>query len=1746
MDGSPRYLLKSKLHEGHNSVIFRGARADDDLPVVIKVLKEQYPDPRSVAQLRREYATLRELDLGGVVKVYALETYGNGLALVMEDSGGVPLSEVIHGEPLPLRRALVLAHALARTLAQLHERSIVHKDIKPHNILVNPADDAVKLIDFGIAMKLVRDAPRAASPEVLEGTLLYMSPEQSGRMNRAVDQRTDLYSLGVTIYEMLVGGVPFVSTDAMELVHSHIARTPTAPRQRLASIPQVVSDIVMRLLAKGPEDRYQHAHGLAADLARCLAEYDATGDVAPFELGARDVSDALRLSQGLYGRDDEVRVLHDALARVRSAKPELLLVTGGPGVGKTTLVHEMHRAVARGGGRFVSGSFDLQQRGAPFGAVAGAFADLVRQLLAESPAALAEWRGKLQAALGGQAAVLVDLVPGIERIVGPQPAPPVLRPTESQNRFRMALQGFVRVFCSPSAPLVVFIDDLHGADVATLGLLRTLLADPTGTNLLVIGAYRDGELSADHPLRSLAAQVRKDGGAVRELPLAPLDRAGVRALLADVVGEHPGDPPERLDALTARVFDKTHGNPFFIAQFLVALHQRGALFLDREAAAWRWDIAAVAAAPITDNVVDFMAERMRSLGPDTQRLLAVAACIGHRFELGMLAHAVDRSVGRVLEDLWPALNTGLLEPVADSRLLAEGEDEDLVPALIESPDLVIEFRFLHDRVQRAALALMSAAEREETHLRIGRHLRARLGDDPRGDALFAAVRQLNACVTRLRDPEERLGLARADLAAARHAKRSTDYAEAAALASAGVAALPQGAWEAHYDLAFALHREQAESEYMSGRADHADALFADLLVRSRTDAERAELISLRMILLSTQGRFAEGMVAARAGLRLFGVELPEDPMASMAAFMVVAQEIDAHMAGTSIESLIDRPAMESPTDRAVLRLLNETFAVAFVVDATLGLVAILKHVLLSLTRGHAELTAFGYATYGYILAGPLGRPHDGLRFGHLALRLLERFPTSEVACRVHFMLGFHAGHTQPLRTAIAHHAQALQVGLEYGDFLYASQGAVFRALTRLKMGDELGSLASELAEDLALMAHTRDAMSQAQVILLQQVVEALQHRRWFDAPLGDPSAAEDAWLAGVDAAGLIIVRCLHNILKMMVLSTFDAHPEAAALIPAIKPMMPIVVGATYTNDFSFHAALTLIAVHEDQDSSLQAATLAEIEVHRAAVAAWAGHCPANEQHRLHIVDAEIARLRGQDLDAMDEYDRAIDWARKNGYAQHEALANELCGNFHLGRGRGQVARVYFSQARFGYERWGALAKVRDLDRIHPHLATRSEGAAPPTSTTRSVITSSLSTTGNQGLDLASVIKASQAVTVEIALQPLLEKVIAIMAENAGARRGVLLLDRDGQLEVVAQSTADAGPRTLAVPIPLDTAEDVPRSILHYIANTCESIILEDAVRLGPFTADPYIAAREIRSVLCTPLVHQAKLLGVLYLEHDLTPGVFSEGRLHTLKLIGSQAAISIENANLYANMERLVRKRTDELHRANDSLTASNAELDAFGRTVAHDLKNPLSAMAGYSEYLIENLVELEQGEVVSIVENIRRAVQTAANIVDELLLLAGVRKQQVQATRLDMQSIVRQTVQRMTYMVREYRGELTVTESWPSAAGYAPWVEEAWVNYISNGLKYGGSPPRLTLGADAQDDGTVRFWVRDNGPGIPEDAQGRLFAEFTRLGDARTEGHGLGLSIVRRIIERLGGHVGAESSAGQGSMFWFSLPAAP
>ncbi|WP_437589907.1 AAA family ATPase [Sorangium sp. So ce1000] len=1554
----PGHVVEQLIHEGGKTHVYRGRRAADQRAIVIKTLKGEHPSVRDLAVLRHEFSLLRDLDLESVVRVCSLERTRGGLALVTEAVEGTPLRAILHDRRLDLRATLALGAAIADAIGAVHRCHITHKDVNPANIIVSSDLLRATLIDFGAASRLKQEFQQSTSASTLQGTLAYMSPEQTGRMNRGIDHRADLYSFGVTLYEMLTGALPFQDADPVDILYSHIARQPAPPHERRGDVPQTVSEIVMKLLAKTPEDRYQSAHGVKADLVECLRSLDQTGHVRPFPIGQSDRSHELRVPQKLYGRDAERDRLLSAFERARAGAAELALVSGYSGVGKSALVHETYKAIARIGGHFAHGKFDQLNRGVPCASVVQAFRGLVQQILSERTETLSRWRAELGAALGANAGVLVDLIPELALIVGEVPAVAALGPSESQNRFDMVFRRFLNVFAAPSHPLVLFLDDLQWADPASLRLLRLLLTDADTRHLLIVGAYRDNEVSPAHPLVITLDAIRATNASVTDIPLAPLSPADVAALASDALGR-AGHDVARLSEL---IHEKTQGNPFFIGQFLRMLSDDALLRCDPETGRWTWDLEAIASRAVTDNVVDFMIAKLQRLAPPTQRALKLAACIGHRFDLRTLATISEQPAAQAAQDLWEAMQEGVLLPIdADYRLVQPGEPSHAEHA--SDASLAVSYQFLHDRVQQAAYALIAEERKRAAHLRVGRLMLASEHGEPQEEQLFDIVNHLNYGARLITDPGERHLLARLNLRAGRKAKSSTAYGAAAEYFSAGRSALgDDGADEASRDhaLRWALTLEAAECEYLCGRFAEAEALFQRLLEVAGSDLDRARVQSLRMKLYQVAGRYDEGVTVGQEALRLFGVEIPGGSEELGAAVAAEIAQIPESMAGRSIEDILHAPLIADEQMRAVINLLADCAPCAYIGRPGVFPLIALKMLNLSLRHGNTEASCFAYSVYGLMLVAAFGDIPSGFRFSEMSIQLNEKL--GDVSLRG-TLLHLHGDHinfwVQHIRNDLPILERAFLACIDAGDLVYASYLAFETVWQVYEKGDPLSEV-HRVAERFASFARKTGNHAVLETIRLErQFLRSLEGLTAADASLNEEGLAEfseEACLSALTRASFGCGIAFYHIIRLILLYSHGRPEEALAAAEAARPVLGAVMAMPIEATYHFYLALTLIALGEHDER--------ERERHAAALSAslgklelWARHCPDNFRVKHVLVLAEAARVAGRDAEAMELYDDAIDAARQSEFVQYEALASELTGLYYARRGRRRIATLYLDAAAHAYRQWGAERKATALIREHgldAPLADRAPAAARHQSISSSSTLSTSHPLLNKLADVAAVLQATHAISSELVLGRALDRVMRAVLSSAGGQRGSLMLAREeDRLFIEASITLD--PETIEVELrrPLEESSDLPVSVVHYVARTRELLILDDAAASPRFGADPYLAARRPRSVMGLPLVHQNRLTGVLYVENALASGAFTPEQAELLRLLGAQVAAALENALLYGRLQEVsdrqramndrleseVQRRTEELSSVNERLSQKADELNRANELLLDELR---------------------------------------------------------------------------------------------------------------------------------------------------------------------------------------------------------------
>ncbi|WP_437784305.1 AAA family ATPase [Sorangium sp. So ce1097] len=1502
--GDLPFTLVELMYETADTLLYRAQRDSDGASVTIKVLKGERLDQRHVAQLRHELETTRHVQINGVIRAHGLEKIPGGAALVMEDFGGVTLDALARATRLDLKAKLRIASSLAGTLAAVHGKHVIHKDIKPQNILVNPETRQVKLTDFGSSTRLSEETLVAETPERLEGTLAYMSPEQTGRMNRAIDYRTDLYSLGVTLYELFSGALPFQSTDPVELMHSHIARVATPLCERSPEIPKVVSDIVQKLMSKVAEERYQSGTGLKADLDACLSALEATGRIAPFELGAHDVPSELRIPQKLYGRDAQMAELLSAFERARAGNCELFLIAGGAGIGKSALVSEVHKEVTQRRGHFIEGKFDQLSRNMPHAPVASALRQRVRQLLTEPVESLEQWKDKLLRAAGKNAQILVDLIPEIELVIGPQPALAELGPSESQNRFNLVFQDFLRVITTAEHPVVLFLDDLQWADPASLKLLQLVLTDPSGAYLLIIGAYRDQEAIAGQPLMTWLGELRAAGVERREILLPPLSLEDVRQLIADALSARG----EQVQPLAEVLYATCQGNPFFLSQLLKELYAARLLSFDAAAGRWAWDLAQIRQRWGTVNVHDLLVDKMQRLSPSAQHVLQLAACIGHQFDLKTLSTVREQPPAEIAADLWEALREGIVLPLdADYRLLHTSGG-----VTAEQP-LEVRYRFLHDRGQQAAYSLIEDAKRKEVHLRIGRLIRAQLNGEPRDEDLFKVVSHSNIGVSLIKDRAEQLDLARLNLSVGKRAKASMAHGTAAEHFKVGMSLLGPRGWEEDYALSFALHRERAECAWLSGDEPEAEAMIRELLGHARSRLERAEVYNLRILVHTMRGEFADVLRVGREGVALFGIDLPEGQEAIGAAFGAALAEVPVHLAGRRIEQLADAPWVGDADQLAALRLLAAMIPGAYTLDPTLLALVAVTQVNLSLKYGTSPAAACAYGIYCLLLAGGMGRYEEARQFQKVSLELCERPDGVELQCKAYVVCGAPSHFFEPTRASVACLAKAYQAGLSSGDFSFGAYACLNVATIMLSSGHELGPVRDELTGFLRFLQRTKDPLGLPVITVAQQMVLALEGRTSGRQSLSDAAFDEGAFLAGLVPAQEL-PRCWYFVCRLVLAVLYGEHADALLMAARAERHSASALGLFLLNDIPFYVSLALLGLCATAPEEERERHLAAAAEHRAKIAGFARHAPENYAHKERLIGAEMARVLGKEAEAADLYDQAIDLARESQFTHHEAIANELCGRFYLQRGRERIARWHLADAYRAYVRWGATTKAEHLAQEHERLLDAI--AIGETQQTRVIGTTVTRRGSTESFDAATVVRAMQAVASENVLDRLLDRLMRSVVTNAGAQRGALILERDGKLVIVASMRVDPDVVETGLSIPALESRDVATSVVQLVARTREPVVLNDARQDSRFASDPYVVEHRPRSILCLSMAHQGRSAGVLYLENNVAPRAFTPARVEVCGLLASQAAIALENALLIAS----IRGGTEALQRSNEQL----------------------------------------------------------------------------------------------------------------------------------------------------------------------------------------------------------------------------------
>ena len=1466
------------LREDEEFILYRGEHPSGpgSASVLLLAPSSNKPSVETLRKLEYEYSLRNELDSAWAARPLGVTEHVGQTALLLEDPGGEPLDQFLSG-PVELASFLRIAVGLAAALSGLHKRGLIHKDLKPSNVLFDSATGKVRLMGFGIASRLPRERQAIKPPEIIAGTLPYMAPEQTGRMNRSIDSRSDLYALGITLYEMLTGSLPFTASEPMEWVHCHIARQPAPPADRLKQVPRSVSAIVMKLLAKPPEERYQTAAGVESDLRRCLEGLDRDRDVHDFELGDQDRPDYLQIPEKLYGREREVETLLASFDRiVNGGVPELVLVSGYSGIGKSSVVNELQPVLVPPRGLFASGKFDQYKRDIPYSTLAQAFQSLILTLLTKSETELCKWRDDLLDALDQNGQLIVDLVPELKLVIGAQPPVPEVPAQDAQRRFQLVFRRFIGVFARQEHPLALFLDDLQWLDAATLDLLEDLLTRSELQHLLLIGAYRDNEVDAAHPLVRKLEAIRSSGGKVKEITLGPLAQEHLGQLLADGLRCEL----ERSAPLAQLVQEKTGGNPFFTIQFISSLGEEKMLTFDHDAACWRWDLDRIHAKGYTDNVVDLMIMKLIRLPAQTQMALQQLACLGNVAESTTLSTVLEMSQHQIHSALLESVRQGLVEQLDGS------------------------YKFIHDRVQEAAYSLIPEASRAEAHLRIGRLLVARTSLEKREETVFDMVNHLNRGVALIDSQDERDQLAELNLIAGKRAKASAAYASALKYFIAGAALLTKDAWERRRDLIFALELARAGCEFVTGELEAADERLTALSSRTGNNLERAVVVCLLMDACVERLQPDRAIAAALDYLRHVGIEISPHP--TEGEVRREYERVWSHLGSLTIEDIADLQLTSDHESLATVDVLIKIGVPAAVTDENLNCWSICKMVTFCLERGNCDASCYAYVVLSRVAIGYFRDYQTAFRFAQVGLGLMEGRSLKRFEARTYiFFASLIAPWMKHVRTCVDLWSRGYDAAKKIGDFTFANYANYMLNFNLLLVaGDPLSDIQrkAELGPALGPKAGFSGGILMAPPLAMIRTLRGLTPKfGCFDSELIEEVPFERL-LAGNPY--LRTHECWYWIRKME--ARYFAGDYAAALEASSKaqPLISCSHAMIEEAEYHFYSALSRAASCHSATGEGRVHHLEALAAHHELLEIWAENCPENFENRAALVGAEIAHIENRDIDAMRLYEKAIHSSRANGFVNNEALAYERASGFYRARGFDQFADTYLRNARACYSSWGADGKVRQLDSLYPGLKQDQPMPSPGSTITALV----------EGLDLATVIRVSQAVSSEIVLEKLLDTVMRKAMEHAGAERGLLIVPRGDELQIEAESRISGNEVLVSLRAASAVAGAMPESVLRYVMRTHESVLLDDASSANAFSSDPYFLQYRVRSILCLPLLNQAKLTGVLYLENNLAPRVFTSDRITVLRVLVSQAAISLENTRLYrdlADREAKIRRLVD-------------------------------------------------------------------------------------------------------------------------------------------------------------------------------------------------------------------------------------------
>ncbi|OUD12877.1 ATP-binding sensor histidine kinase [Thioflexithrix psekupsensis] len=1728
------------IYQSDKTCVYRALRHADQQPVILKQLREKYPSSLEISRFQHAYQLAHQLGLKAVIYAEALITLDAQWIMILEDIGGMSLKEHINKNLFSLSENLTLALQLTEAIATLHEANVIHKNINSQNIIYNRDTGIIKLTDLAIASLLPREAPSLKNSQSLEGTLAYLSPEQTGRINLSLDYRTDFYSLGVTLFELFTGQLPFNHQDPLELIHSHIARQAPNPCYVNAQLPSTIGAIIIKLLAKSPDHRYQSTWGLHADLLRCQQEWQKQRYINEFKLGKKDISDKFKLPNKLYERQWAINMILKAIDRIQHhERNELILITGYEGIGKTSLVKTVfNQVIGLKSGFYISGRFDSFHHSIPYYGLIDAVKELVQQLLTLNDQQLTQLRQRLLAALGKNISVILNLVPELTLILGElsdNETAPDLTGQEAFNRFQWVWIKTLQVFAQAEQPLILFLDDLQLADSASLSLLTALL---TQVNyLLVITAYRDYEITAPQSLTQTLTALRESSITINTISLQPLSKNQVCQYIADILHCNP----HQVDELAELILNKTYGNPFFIAQFLKSLHAEKLITFDPIQRHWEWDIERIYAQDMTDNVVALLTQDIQKLDQETQFILQLSACIGYQFELTILADVSQLSIKEIAKLLAEPISRQLILPLEFNHLSSL---DGIHSASLEG-SLTHLYRFSHERIQQAAYHLLPIHQRREIHQKIGELWLQQTPQPEQSPRLFDIVNQLNAGELKNYSQDYLDQLARFNLAAGRRALMSAAYESASRYLNLGLGLLGSQAWQRCYSLVLELHIVAAETFCLRG--DFANTIELTETILKHTDCllDQVRAYEVKIQMYKAQNNLQQAVNLGLSVLAKLGIRFKKNPRKLSQLFEIALTRLA--LMGRPIDELAHLPPMLDLEKQAAMRLLLSISPPIYAVSPNLLPLITCKRVRLSIAYGNAPESIPAYASYGYLLCEQQ-QVESGYRFGQLALKLQAQQPYAILKSRVlQIVYGVIAHYKQSLHDTLLPLKEAQQSGLDTGNFEYAMVSSSTWMMHAFFAGYELNQLEQEIKSEINLQIqlkqHTHLHVNRLYLQTVSNLLNRENHTCEALIHLEGQYYQEKQLLIEHEKAGARGL-IFQVYLQKLVLSCFLHHKgEALNNAAQAETHLNAVIGSVLIPTFYFYDSLSQLLTALTLSPKEQKPYLAKVIKNQKKLLPYSQQAPMNYQHKYTLIRALYAQSAGEYATAREYYDQAIQQALAHEFIHEAALAQELAGQFYLQRQLFRLAQHYLSDAFQHYNRWGAYAKLKQIETHYGRFLKNCLSFHSVNSLDGTLQNSTAD------LELASVLKAAQVFSSEIVLERLLTKMMLITLENAGAQRGFLLLNRHGQWCVQAETDSEQNQVKILPALPLKDYPFLAAGIVYYVARTRQTLVLNDAANNPRFANDPYLLEKKPKSVLCTPLLNQGKLTGLLYLENNLAMGIFTPNRLTLLNLLSTQMAIAIDNARLYAELEEKVLERTEALDIKNQQLMDLNQEKNEFLAIVAHDLKNPLSGIQGLVEAIELEFDQLKKEEILEMLATVQHSAQQMFELINNLLNV-----HRIESGNMTFDFKIFNLLPLAHHLIRTYEARANhksiTLRLLANESGYPVYADEKIVyqildNLLSNAIKYSPYHTQVTLYLQSQAD-YLKCVIEDQGQGFTAADKQQLFGKFTRLSAQPTgeeSATGLGLFIVKKLVHLLNGTVECESELGKGARFIVLLP---